>query len=54
MPASPADYLVKGEVEVIPVETPKPHASKKRRLKGETTVHIDGTEWRDFSLHLND
>jgi hypothetical protein len=54
VPPVPADYLVTGEVEVAPVENGKPRASKKKRLRGETKVHIDGTEWRDFSLHLSE
>lgn len=53
VPPTPADYLVTGEAEVAPVENGKPQTSKKKRLKGETKVHIDGAEWHDFSLHLD-
>jgi hypothetical protein len=54
VPPAPADYLVTGVVEIVPLEGGKPHGSKKVRLKGETKVHIEGTEWHDFSLHLNE
>ena len=52
LPPGPRDYLVKGEVEITPMENGK--AQKKKRLKGETTVHLDGQERRDFSLHLKE
>jgi hypothetical protein len=53
VPPAPADYLVTGEAEVAAIVNGKPQRSKKQRLKGEARVHIDGAEWRDFSLHLN-
>jgi hypothetical protein len=53
VPPAPADYLVTGEAEIAPVVNGKPQTSKKKRLKGEAKVHIDGAEWHDFSLHLN-
>jgi hypothetical protein len=53
VPPAPADYLVSGEAQVTAIVNGKPQASKKKRLKGEAKVHIDGAEWRDFSLHLN-
>lgn len=53
VPPAAADYLVTGEAEVAPVVNGKPQTSKKKRLKGQVTVHIDGAEWHDFSLHLN-
>ena len=52
VPPTPADYLVTGQAEIAPVVHGKPQTSKKKRLKGETKVHIDGSEWHDFSLHL--
>lgn len=54
VPPQPADYLVTGQAEVAPVENGKPQTSKKKRLKGEAKVHIDGAEWHDFSLHLTE
>jgi hypothetical protein len=54
VPPAPADYLVTGQAEVAPILNGKPQTSKKKRLKGEARVHIDGAEWRDFSLHLNE
>jgi hypothetical protein len=54
VPPTPADYLVTGEIELAPVGNTKPHASKKIRLKGDTKVHTEGTEWHDFSLHLSE
>jgi len=54
VPPVEADYLVVGEIEVAPMVNGKPQMSKKKRLKGETTVHINGAEWHDFSLHIID
>jgi hypothetical protein len=54
VPKGPGDYLVNGEVEIIPVENGKPQKSKKKHLKGEAKVHIDDQERRDFSLHLTE
>jgi hypothetical protein len=54
VPPAPADYLVTGEAEIAPLVNGKPQTSKKKRLKGEAKVHIEGTEWHDFSLHLNE
>jgi hypothetical protein len=53
VPPAPADYLVSGEAEVAAIVNGKPQTSKKKRLKGEAKVHIEGAEWHDFSLHLN-
>jgi hypothetical protein len=52
VPPVAADYLVTGEIEIVPVVNGKPQPSKKKRLKGEAKVHIDGAEWHDFSLHM--
>jgi hypothetical protein len=51
LPLGPCDYLVTGEVEIT-IENGK--AQKKKHLKGETTVHLDGQERRDFSLHMKE
>ena len=53
VPPEPADYQVTGEVQVSPIVNGK-QTSKKKRLKGETKVHMSGAEWHDFSLHLNE
>jgi hypothetical protein len=52
VPPGPGDYLVTGEAEITTVENGK--AQKKKRLRGEATVHLDGQERRDFSLHLKE
>jgi hypothetical protein len=53
VPPGPGDYLVKGEAEYAPTgENSKPQASKKKKLKGETRVHIDGQERQDIGVHL--
>lgn len=54
VPPTPADYLVTGEIDMAPVVNGKSHTSKKRHLRGETKIHMDGTEWHDFSLHLDE
>jgi hypothetical protein len=51
LPPGPCDYLVTGEIEV-PIANGK--GKKKMRLKGEVTVHLDGQERRDFSLHMKE
>ena len=55
VPPGPADYLVTGDAEYAPIGTDgKPQLSKKKRLKGETKVHLDGDERQDISVHLTD
>lgn len=54
VPAGPGDYLVRGEIEIAPVENGKPQMSKKKRWKAEAKVHIEDQERRDFSLHLKE
>src|SRR5215470_7375609 len=54
VPRGPGDYLVRGEIEVAPVENGKPQMSKKKRWKGEAKVHVEDQERRDFSLHLTE
>ncbi|MGC2697129.1 MAG: hypothetical protein WA738_15190 [Candidatus Angelobacter sp.] len=51
----PADYLISGEAEYAPLgDDGKPQMSRKKRLKGETKVHIDGEERQDIGLHLTE
>jgi hypothetical protein len=52
VPKGPGDYVVNGEVEIVPVENGKPQAKKKKRLRSEAKVHIDDQERHDFGLHL--
>jgi len=54
VPPGPGEYVVQGEGEYAPLENGKPQMSKKKKLKGETKVHIDNDERRDISLHLNE
>lgn len=55
VPAKPADYMITGEVEYAPLgEDGKPQMSKKKKLKGETKVHIEGEERQDIGLHLTE
>lgn len=52
VPPGPGDYVVNGTAEVAPIEDGVPNNHKKKRLKAEVRVHIDGEERRDISLHL--
>ena len=53
VPADASDYLIKGEAEYAPVGPEgKPQISKKKKLRGETRVHIDGEERQDIGIHL--
>jgi hypothetical protein len=55
VPPGPGDYLIRGQAEYAPAGTDgKPQTSKKKRLKGETKVHIDGQERQDVGLHLTE
>jgi hypothetical protein len=54
VPPGPSDYVVNGEVEIIPVVDGKPQKSKKMRLKGQAKVHVGGEEEQDFSLHMSE
>ena len=54
VPPGPADYVIDGKAEVAPVKNGAPDMHKKLKLKGETTVHIDGEEIEDVSLHMNE
>ena len=51
----PADYTVSGEAEYAQLGGDgKPQTSKKKKLKGETRVHIEGEERQDIGLHLTE
>lgn len=50
VPPGPGDYLVTGEVEIVPVVDGV--QQKKMKLKAEKTVHILGEEREDVGLHL--
>lgn len=55
VPSEPSDYLIKGVAEYAPMgENGKPQMSKKKKLKAETRVHIEGEERQDIGLHLVD
>jgi len=54
VPPGPCDYIVQGEGDYAPLENGKPQMSKKKKLRGETKVHIDNDERRDISLHLSE
>lgn len=48
VPPGPADYVITGEVEYTP------DAGKKKTLKAEIKVHIEGEERQDVSLHFSE
>jgi len=53
VPAQAADYLIKGDADYAPLGPDgKPQMSKKKKLKGETRVHIEGEERQDVGIHL--
>lgn len=55
VPPGPSDYLVSGEGEYAPAGPDgKPQIAKKKRLKGETKVHVDSEERIDISVHLTE
>lgn len=55
VPAKPADYLIQGEAEYAPLgKDGKPQMSKKKKLRGETKVHVAGEEREDIGLHLRE
>lgn len=55
VPPGPGDYMINGEIEIIPVVDGKPQKSKKKmRLKGQAKVHVGGEEEQDFSLHMSE
>jgi hypothetical protein len=55
VPPGPSDYLIHGEAEYAPVgDDGKPQLSKKKRLKGDTKVHVQNDERIDIGLHLTE
>lgn len=55
VPPGPSDYLIHGEAEYAPLGGDgKPQLSKKKRLKGETKVHVESEERLDISVHLTE
>src|SRR5260221_14748988 len=55
VPPGPADYLIQGEAEYAPAGPDgKPQMYKKKRLKGETKVHIENEERQDIGVHLTE
>lgn len=55
VPAEASDYLVKGYAAYAPVGADgKPQLSKKKKLKGQTRVHIEGEERQDIGVHLTE
>ena len=52
VPPGPGDYVVNGTAEVAGVQDGAPQTHKKKRLKAEVRVHIEGEERKDVSLHL--
>ena len=55
VPPGPGDYLIQGEAEYAPAGPDgKPQMSKKKRLKGETKVHIENEERQDIGVHLTE
>jgi hypothetical protein len=55
VPPGPAEYLVRGEAEYVPVGADgKPQLSKKKKLKGETKVRVESEERIDIGLHLTE
>ncbi len=50
-----ADYVIKGEAEYAPLgKDGKPQMSKKKKLRGETKVHMEGEIRQDVGLHLTE
>jgi hypothetical protein len=54
VPPGPSDYVIAGQVEIVPVENGQPKLHKKRKLRAETRVHIDKEERQDIGLHLRE
>jgi hypothetical protein len=53
VPAEAADYVITGQAEYAPLgKDGKPEKSRKRKLKGETRVHMEGEIRKDIGLHL--
>ncbi len=54
VPPGPADYVVDGTVEIVPIENGSQKTHKKKKLKAEAKVHIEREERQDISLHLTE
>ena len=55
VPVEAADYVIKGQAEYAPIGPDgKPQMSKKKKLKGEAKVHIEGEIRQDVGLHLTE
>jgi hypothetical protein len=55
IPPGPSDYVVHGEAVYAPAGPDgKPQLSKKKKLSGDTKVHVDSQERLDISLHLTE
>lgn len=55
VPAETSDYVVKGEAEYAPLGADgRPQMKEKKKLKGQTRVHIDGEERQDIGVHLTE
>jgi hypothetical protein len=53
VPVEASDYVIKGEAEYAPVGPDgRPQMSKKKKLRGQTRVHIEGEERQDIGIHL--
>src|ERR1044071_5597410 len=52
VPAEASYYLIKGEAEYAPMGPDgKPQVKKRKKLRGETRVHIEGEERQDIGIH---
>ena len=55
VPPGPSDYIIHGEAEYAPLGPDgKPQMSKKKKLSGDTKVHIESQERLDIGLHLTE
>lgn len=55
VPPGPSDYVIHGEGEYAPAGPDgKPQMSKKKRLTGETKIHVENQERLDISVHLTE
>jgi hypothetical protein len=55
VPPGPSDYIIHGEAEYAPLGSDgKPQMSKKKKLSGDTKVHVDSQERLDIGLHLTE
>jgi exonuclease III len=52
VPPGPADYVITGEVELVPAA--KDSGEKKKKLKAEAKVHIQAEERQDIGLHFKE